>query len=92
MKIRGFRIELGEVEAVARAMWDEPVEVAAVVVEEELVLFVPAEAMHHVLALKILLAALAKVETKLKKLARGLKQSSSQPGAGAGAASAGGSA
>ena len=40
----GFRIELGEIEADARAMWDEPVDVAVVVVDDELVLFVPANA------------------------------------------------
>ena len=46
VKIRGFRIELGEVEAAACTMWDEPVEVTALVVEDELVLFVAAEAMR----------------------------------------------
>jgi hypothetical protein len=37
---------LGEVEAAACTMWDEPVEVTALVVEDELVLFVAAEAMR----------------------------------------------
>ena len=44
VKIRGFRIELGDIEAAARKVWpDEPMEVAAVVISDEIVLFVVAD-------------------------------------------------
>ena len=40
VKVRGFRVELSEVESAARTFWERPIELAAVVFEGELCLYV----------------------------------------------------
>lgn len=47
VKLRGFRVELGEVETAARTYWDAPEEILAVVVKDELTLFVLANSIQR---------------------------------------------